>query len=135
MNFDEYQDAAKRTAGKQETAGEGQAMASMGLSGESSELFELFLVQQETFLAAARVSVRAETTVDGLKKNVFHAHPLDKEKLKKELGDLLWYTAVLADRCGLKLSEVAEANVEKLKKRYPAGFDPVLSQNRAASDQ
>lgn len=135
MHFNDYQNAAKRTAGQQASEEQGRAMASMGLSGESSELFELFLVQQELFLTAARVAVRAGLTVDGLKKNVFHAHPLDKEKLKKELGDLLWYTAVLADRCGLTLDEVAEANVEKLKKRYPAGFDPVLSQNRAASDQ
>ena len=87
MTFDEYQEAAKRTAGRQDTTQEGISMASMGLSGESSELFELFVMQQETLLAAAKVSVRAGTTVDGLKKNVFHAHPLDKEKLKKELEE------------------------------------------------
>ena len=130
MTFNEYQQHAMRTAGKQETEALGQAMGSMGLAGESSELFELFLVQQETFLTAARVAVRAGLTVDGLKKNVFHAHPLDKEKLKKELGDLCWYVAVLADRCGLTLSEVVEANVEKLRLRYPSGFEAERSINR-----
>lgn len=110
MNFDEYQDAAKRTAGKQETEHLSLCMAAMGLAGEAGE------------------------TCDLIKKIVFHAHPMDREKVKKEIGDVLWYAAVLADRCNFKLSEIAEANVEKLRKRYPAGFDPILSQNRKEGD-
>lgn len=41
----------------------------------------------------------------------------DVEAIKKELGDVLWYLAVLADELGLKLSEVADANLKKLKDR------------------
>lgn len=40
-----------------------------------------------------------------------------KESLKGELGDVLWYLAVLADDLGLDLEEIAELNIEKLKSR------------------
>lgn len=111
MTFDEYQQHAMRTAGKQETENLSLCMAAMGLAGEAGE------------------------TCDLIKKMVFHGHPMDREKVKKEIGDVLWYAAVLAERCGWKLSDVADANVAKLMARYPAGFDPVLSQNRKADDK
>ncbi len=43
---------------------------------------------------------------------------LDKDWLVEELGDILWYVAVLAHKIGVPLSEVMEKNVMKLKKRY-----------------
>ena len=134
MNFDMYQQEALRTASDTGEGEKGIALGSLGLAGESSELFELFLDGMDGFLKAARVSVKAGTTVDYLKKILFHSHKLDKEKVKKELGDLLWYVAVLANACGLSLNEVAEANVAKLRARYPSGFDANLSQNRKAGD-
>lgn len=42
---------------------------------------------------------------------------LDHEDMKKELGDVLWYAAVLADFLDLELDDVAEANVAKLRDR------------------
>ena len=41
-----------------------------------------------------------------------------KTELKKELGDTLWYLANISRYLGLSLSEVAEANLEKLESRY-----------------
>jgi NTP pyrophosphatase (non-canonical NTP hydrolase) len=109
-------------------------MGSMGLAGESSELFELFLDAQEVFLKAARTSVTAGKLVDYLKKVAHHEHKLDKDKVKKELGDLLWYMAVVAHMADLKLSDVAKANVMKLRARYGTAFDPAKSQERKAED-
>ncbi|MBI5139215.1 nucleoside triphosphate pyrophosphohydrolase family protein [Candidatus Nomurabacteria bacterium] len=44
-----------------------------------------------------------------------------KEALKGELGDVLWYLAVLANDLGLTLDEIAKSNVEKLKSRKERG--------------
>jgi NTP pyrophosphatase (non-canonical NTP hydrolase) len=44
-----------------------------------------------------------------------------REKLKKELGDVLWYLAEISRQAGLNLSEVASANIEKLRARQAAG--------------
>ena len=44
-----------------------------------------------------------------------------KDKLEKEMGDVLWYLAALAHDCGLCLQSIAEKNLEKLKARQKAG--------------
>jgi NTP pyrophosphatase (non-canonical NTP hydrolase) len=68
--------------------------------------------------------------IDLLKKHLFHKHPLNKEKLKFELGDLLWYIATTATTAGIDLDDIAESNIAKLKARYPEGFSEEKSINR-----
>ena len=41
----------------------------------------------------------------------------NRELLKKELGDVLWYLSVLAFELRLELDDVAQSNLEKLKDR------------------
>lgn len=43
--------------------------------------------------------------------------PLDRNKLKKELGDVLWYLAGLAVLYGMTIEEIAQANEMKLMDR------------------
>lgn len=43
--------------------------------------------------------------------------PEDTEGLKKELGDIVWYIAVLANSLGLSFEEIMQLNVTKLKSR------------------
>jgi NTP pyrophosphatase (non-canonical NTP hydrolase) len=55
---------------------------------------------------------------DIVKKFKYQGHPLDKEHLKDELGDVLRYIAETASGLGITLSEVAQYNLDKLHKRY-----------------
>ncbi len=66
-----------------------------------------------------------------VKKAFFHGHELDRDKVKKELGDVLWYVAVMADALDMPLGDVAQHNIDKLAQRYPEGFSQDRSRNRA----
>ncbi|NLM25584.1 MAG: nucleoside triphosphate pyrophosphohydrolase family protein [Firmicutes bacterium] len=104
--FDQYQEDAKRTLNTEVSGNYKFANLGMGLAGEAGEV------------------------CDYLKKVVFHGHNLDKDKLRDELGDVLWYLANLAAAIDVPLSEIAKQNVAKLKKRYPNGFEASRSQKR-----
>ena len=43
---------------------------------------------------------------------------LDKEAIANELGDVLWYTALMAHLLGISLDDVAKRNIDKLAGRY-----------------
>lgn len=108
LTLDAYQREAARTmrgeCGEADTAL--LAINALGIAGEAGEVADL------------------------VKKHVGHGHPLDRNKLAKELGDVLWYVAALAHDIGLDLSTVAALNVVKLRRRYPDGFSTERSINR-----
>ena len=106
MQFDEYQQLAARTLGRDRTHEQQLANAALGLTGEAGEVAEV------------------------IKKHLFHATPLDQEALAKELGDCLWYIGAFATVLGLSLDDIAQRNIDKLRKRYPDGFDTERSRNR-----
>ncbi len=67
---------------------------------------------------------------DALKKNVYYGKDLDLVNLKEELGDVMWYLAILCDELGTTFEEVQEVNIAKLKARYPDKFDFDKALNR-----
>lgn len=103
MELNEYQRQAMRTKGDEK---EPLFIAALGLSGETGEVN------------------------DHIKKYLGHGHKLDKEYITKELGDILWYIAYMADTLDISLEDIAKANIEKLAKRYPDGFSKERSLNR-----
>jgi NTP pyrophosphatase (non-canonical NTP hydrolase) len=68
--------------------------------------------------------------IDVVKKHLAQGHELDREALVKELGDIAWYLAETAYALDVKLEDVLQGNIDKLKKRYPEGFDSSRSVNR-----
>lgn len=107
VTLNEYQQFAGNTANRNLDEKLNVAVLALGLTGEAGEV------------------------ADHIKKHVGHDHELDKDKVLKELGDSLWYVAVLSNALGFTLQEVAQHNVDKLTKRYPAGFSVEASKNRS----
>jgi NTP pyrophosphatase (non-canonical NTP hydrolase) len=107
MTFDDYQQLAARTLGRDRTYEQQLANAALGLTGEAGETAEI------------------------IKKHLFHATPLDRDALVKELGDCLWYIGAFASVLDIPLEEIAQRNIDKLRRRYPDGFDPERSRTRA----
>jgi NTP pyrophosphatase (non-canonical NTP hydrolase) len=107
MDFSEYQALARRTISAPLDQRERLTMTALGLMGEAGECGE------------------------AIKKHVYHGHPLDREALAKEIGDVLWYVAMLADSCDLDLGSIAAGNIAKLRARYPEGFSSAASLGRS----
>ena len=73
-------------------------------------------------------------TLDMVKKWIFHDSELDKDHLKKELGDVMWYAAMICYAMGFDLDDVMQTNIDKLKARYPGGFDTYRANHRERGD-
>ncbi|GCE31068.1 MazG family protein [Dictyobacter alpinus] len=86
--------------------------------------------RERLILSALGIAGEGGEIVDLLKKSLYHSHDLDTSDLCKELGDLLWYMTLLSESVGLTLEDIMQANVTKLRQRYPDGFDPQRSKNR-----
>lgn len=86
----------------------------------------------EKALVEGLVGINSEAgeALDIWKKYEFHKHDLDKKAIALELGDVLWYLTEAAVALGYSLEDIMKMNIEKLKKRYPDGFDPERSKNR-----
>lgn len=72
--------------------------------------------------------------IDIVKKWLAQGHKLDKKHLVSELGDIAWYLAEAATALDLSLEDILQINLDKLKKRYPHGFEQKKSINRETND-
>ncbi|MGN0629506.1 MAG: nucleoside triphosphate pyrophosphohydrolase family protein [Oscillospiraceae bacterium] len=106
MEVNEYQQLAMRTLNTGLDKDSVLINGVMGLCGESGE------------------------AIDIVKKWFAQGHELDREHLIKELGDIAWYLAETATALDVSLEEVFQGNIDKLKSRYPEGFDAEKSINR-----
>lgn len=106
MEINEYQKLAMTTLNLQLDSKDVLINSVMGLCGESGE------------------------AIDIVKKWLAQGHELDKQHLAEELGDICWYLAEAATALDLSLEEIMQSNIDKLKKRYPAGFEVEKSLKR-----
>lgn len=72
--------------------------------------------------------------VAGIFQKTYQGHKVDSDHLKKELGDCLWMIAEICEAYDFLLEDVMILNIQKLRKRYPDGFDAEHSLNRAEGD-
>lgn len=106
MTINEYQKLAMTTLNPELDKKDVLINSVMGLCGESGE------------------------AIDIVKKWMAQGHELDKEHFAKELGDIAWYLAEAATAIDMPLEDILQANIDKLKKRYPEGFDTEKSLHR-----
>ena len=106
MTINEYQKLAMTTLNPELSKKDVLVNSVMGLCGESGE------------------------AIDIVKKWMAQGHELDKEHFAKELGDIAWYLAEAATAIDMHLEDILQANIDKLKKRYPEGFDTEKSLHR-----
>lgn len=124
IKMSEYQEEALRTANKMSTIFLMQHVISDCEENPDSDKVAWMLE------GALGLSGEVGEVVDILKKSIFQGHPLDVRKVALELGDVMWYLALLAHSIGYNLDEVTKMNIEKLKNRYPNGFSTTDSLNR-----
>ncbi|CUS26435.1 MazG nucleotide pyrophosphohydrolase [Paucilactobacillus oligofermentans DSM 15707 = LMG 22743] len=95
MEFNEYQKAANRTLYGNEQV---LTNCALGLAGETGQV------------------------VDLVKNYTFRGKDLDKDELKHEMGDVLWYLSQVAEWADITFEDIAQTNIETLNKRYPDGY-------------
>ena len=100
MDFNEYQAKAKETA-LYPNAGDNLYYPALGLGGEVGEI----LNKVKKVMRDTGGVLNDET----------------RERIGKELGDVLWYISALATELGVELNHVAEHNIEKLASRKERG--------------
>jgi NTP pyrophosphatase (non-canonical NTP hydrolase) len=101
LTFNAYQKAARRTAIYTEPI----YYPTLGLCGEAGEVAEKIKKYMR----------------DGV---------LNDKEVAKELGDVLWYIANLAEDLGYDLAEIADMNLEKLADRQSRGVIKGSGDNR-----
>lgn len=100
MNFNEYQKQSRKTA-IYPYKGKNFIYPTLGLVGESGEVAEKI----KKILRDKNGIIEKE----------------DREEIKKELGDVLWYLAQISTELKIKLDDVAKTNLEKLFSRLKRG--------------
>lgn len=109
MKANEYQRLAGRTINKKLAACEKVHHALHGMVGEVGELHSLY-------------------------QKLYQGHEFNVEHAKKEVGDLMWFIAEYCTVQGWTLEEIMQMNIDKLKARFPEGFDSERSLHREAGD-
>ena len=109
MNMFDYQYAAARSINYDLTDAEKGKHALHGMVAEIGELHSIYQKR-------------------------YQGHPFNEEHAKKEVGDLMWFIAEYCTAHNWDLNDICQMNIDKLKARYPDGFEVDKSLHRAEGD-
>lgn len=104
LEFNEYQQAASKTSTLRLGGPQGTIAPMLGLASETGSILNTY----KKYLR------------DGIDLIA------NRETLREELGDLLWYTAAIATSCQLDLDDIAVANLRRTRDRYNQAPTPEL---------
>ena len=113
MNSAEYQELALRTE-----------------SPITPELIERLTGNARAVHAFFGLLTETGELADGFKRAIFYGKPLDTTNINEEVGDVLWYLAILIDVLGIDFESCMIANIKKLRKRYPNKYSHESALNR-----
>lgn len=77
------------------------------------------------------VAGEAGELVDAIKKHVIYNKPLDVDNARDELGDSMYFVTGLMPQLDMSEAEIKQGCIDKLRKRYPAGYSDADAQARA----
>lgn len=106
MNIRDYQTLSVRTMNKELTKEQQISNMVFGANGELGEVTDI------------------------LKKYLYQGHRINKQHLAEEIGDTLFYIVNLCTLFSLDIEDILQGNVDKLRKRFPNGFEVDRSINR-----
>jgi len=106
MDLKDYQKLCKKTAKKFSSKDLEIATWGLGISGEAGDIASC------------------------IKKYYAHQNKEVRDGIKENIGDMLWYTAMICNYFNWPLEEILEANYQKLKERYPTGFSIKKAQRK-----
>ena len=109
MTGNEYQKLAARTINQGLTFNEQRNHALYGMVGEIGEIHSIY-------------------------QKMYQGHSFEPDHMKSEVGDLLWFIAEYCTAKGWSLDDIMQMNIDKLKARYPGGFEEDKSLHRAEGD-
>ena len=124
MNFDEYQEAAAKTAIYPRDAK--IIYPALGLAGEVGEVAEKIAMEWPigslpSLMLAAHAGKAANQAKKILRDDEGELTPERRAAIAKEIGGVLWYCADLATCLGLNLGDIARENADILASRAERG--------------
>lgn len=125
----EYQTLAMRT-----NDGSSEIRLIRELMSNNTPCYELHGRIADLLMGVLGLTGEAGEVSDIVKKGIFHEKGINKEHLQKELGDVMWYIAMICHACGFNMDDIMQMNINKLKARYPDGFDTYRANHKKEGD-
>lgn len=109
MELKEYQKFCKMTAKKFDSKEKEILTWGLGIAGEAGD-------------------------VAGCIKKTFSHDNNQKSGIRENLGDVMWYIAMICEFFGWNLEDIMKENIEKLRRRHPEGFSHRFARERKRKD-